>query len=460
MFALKGRLGLSPEWPDSSLASENQVWQGRREREWQRHSRDRERRQAPVRSRQRGAGPTERAQAIPRVPNVPVSNFSLTLDGGHKGLLENDERPSAPPPSPVSADITAQNGKTVNQNPVLALPAPRKPQARPSSPELVAPTREGSLMSARLNIFRPSRRHSEVGSGGEARFRRIRVGNTKPNPAGTTSPEQSPLVRPSTASLVLTRSADREVQGCQDARASADSCLQLSVYVKNQRSPIPDHDLMTFVDWLSAPPTTLSRLYPALTPPLSRLSIARLRTPPRAALLRTRLVAFASAGSSDARLSAWGCSSPLLRSKPLPSANIPSPPPSVPLLPPRPIPSLSPTRPPSPSINQTVTSTSPTRRPPTKPTSRSSPPAANFSSFSARKSTRPRSAKPAQPQPNKMSAPPPPTMNASLAPPAPRPAPSRNRPSSPSTTLPAAKATSTSAIPATSLSPSSTPPAT
>ena len=88
------------------------------------------------------------------------------------------------------------------------------------------------------------------------------AGNTKPNHVGTTPPEQSPLVRPPTASPVLARSAPRTraskrhdlilsrrerwvkhlwwaAQGSQDVGASAAGCLQPAVYVKNLPSANP-----------------------------------------------------------------------------------------------------------------------------------------------------------------------------------------------------------------------------
>ena len=66
------------------------------------------------------------------VPDAPVSNFTLSLDGGHKGLLENKPNLCAHPLH-VTADITGQNGKTANQNPLLSTPVRQEAsQARPS----------------------------------------------------------------------------------------------------------------------------------------------------------------------------------------------------------------------------------------------------------------------------------------------------------------------------------------
>ena len=59
------------------------------------------------------------------VPDAPVSNFSLTLDGGSKGLLQNNTN-LCKHPLHVSADIAGQNGKTANQNPVLSTPCGKK----------------------------------------------------------------------------------------------------------------------------------------------------------------------------------------------------------------------------------------------------------------------------------------------------------------------------------------------
>jgi hypothetical protein len=55
------------------------------------------------------------------VPDAPVSRVVLSFDGGHKGLLENSPGLCSHPLH-VTADITAQNGKTANQNPVLSTP--------------------------------------------------------------------------------------------------------------------------------------------------------------------------------------------------------------------------------------------------------------------------------------------------------------------------------------------------
>ncbi len=55
------------------------------------------------------------------VPDAPVSHFTLSLDGGHRGLLENSTNLCSQPLHAIAA-ITAQNGRTANQNPVLGIP--------------------------------------------------------------------------------------------------------------------------------------------------------------------------------------------------------------------------------------------------------------------------------------------------------------------------------------------------
>ncbi len=60
------------------------------------------------------------------VPDAPVSRFALTLDAGHKSLLETSAKSLCAHPLHVSVDITGQNGKTANQNPVLTTPCGKK----------------------------------------------------------------------------------------------------------------------------------------------------------------------------------------------------------------------------------------------------------------------------------------------------------------------------------------------
>ncbi len=62
-------------------------------------------------------------------PDAPVSNFTLTLDGGNKGLLQNNTNLCAHTLH-VTADITGQNGKTANQNPLLQTPCRKKHHKR------------------------------------------------------------------------------------------------------------------------------------------------------------------------------------------------------------------------------------------------------------------------------------------------------------------------------------------
>jgi hypothetical protein len=59
-------------------------------------------------------------------PDAPVSNFSLTLDAGNKGLLQNNTN-LCKHSLRVSADIPGQNGKTANQkSPELQTPCKKK----------------------------------------------------------------------------------------------------------------------------------------------------------------------------------------------------------------------------------------------------------------------------------------------------------------------------------------------
>ena len=59
------------------------------------------------------------------VPDAPVSNFTLNLDGGGKGLLQNDTN-LCKHALHATADIAGQNGKTANQNPVLGTSCAKK----------------------------------------------------------------------------------------------------------------------------------------------------------------------------------------------------------------------------------------------------------------------------------------------------------------------------------------------
>jgi len=66
------------------------------------------------------SGSTGRTQATARVPDAPVSRFTPTLDGGSKGLLENSDVCAST--EHVNVQMTGQNGKTANQNPILETP--------------------------------------------------------------------------------------------------------------------------------------------------------------------------------------------------------------------------------------------------------------------------------------------------------------------------------------------------
>ena len=77
-LSLRGT-GFGPERPAPLGASENQAWQGRREREGRRPSRDPGRRQAPVCSRADGAGPTGRARPPAVPPATPDLGFAAVF---------------------------------------------------------------------------------------------------------------------------------------------------------------------------------------------------------------------------------------------------------------------------------------------------------------------------------------------------------------------------------------------
>jgi hypothetical protein len=67
--------------------------------------------------RDRGVGP--------HVPDAPVSHFTLALDGGSKGLLENSPGLCSATQH-VSFRMTCPNGKSANHNPVLKTPCSKK----------------------------------------------------------------------------------------------------------------------------------------------------------------------------------------------------------------------------------------------------------------------------------------------------------------------------------------------
>ncbi len=58
-------------------------------------------------------------------PDVPISRFTLDLDGGSKGLLQNNTNLCAHALH-VTADLAGQNGKTANQSSVLRTPCAKK----------------------------------------------------------------------------------------------------------------------------------------------------------------------------------------------------------------------------------------------------------------------------------------------------------------------------------------------
>ena len=75
------RRGFDPESPGLRLASENQAWEGRREREWQRHSRNRGRTQArglqPPRSGLDRRGGSRTSRLLSENPAISLSSSSL-----------------------------------------------------------------------------------------------------------------------------------------------------------------------------------------------------------------------------------------------------------------------------------------------------------------------------------------------------------------------------------------------
>jgi hypothetical protein len=63
------------------------------------------------------------------VPDVPVSTFTLELQGGKKGLLENSENICAKPQH-ANAEFTGQNGKIHDIKPLIANGCKKKPKKR------------------------------------------------------------------------------------------------------------------------------------------------------------------------------------------------------------------------------------------------------------------------------------------------------------------------------------------
>ena len=61
------------------------------------------------------------------VPDAPVSRFTLSMQGGAKGLLENSENICAKPQHAI-VDFTAQNGKIDDFNPLIANSCKKRPK--------------------------------------------------------------------------------------------------------------------------------------------------------------------------------------------------------------------------------------------------------------------------------------------------------------------------------------------
>lgn len=75
------------------------------------------------------SGSTDRTQATARVPDALVSNFTLTIDGGNKDLLQNDT-PICKHSLQVTTDIAGQNGKRQTQDSVLSMPCAQSDKRR------------------------------------------------------------------------------------------------------------------------------------------------------------------------------------------------------------------------------------------------------------------------------------------------------------------------------------------
>ena len=63
------------------------------------------------------------------VPDAPVDRFTLSLDGGKRGLLENSES-LCRGPLYASARLVGQNGKTASQTLLLQTPCPKRAEAK------------------------------------------------------------------------------------------------------------------------------------------------------------------------------------------------------------------------------------------------------------------------------------------------------------------------------------------
>jgi hypothetical protein len=76
------------------------------------------------------------------IPDAPVSKFTLSLDGGNKGLLFSSENLCKKRQVAV-AKIGAQNGKSANQRPLLALPCGSKVRHKRHRGSHLSPKRVG-----------------------------------------------------------------------------------------------------------------------------------------------------------------------------------------------------------------------------------------------------------------------------------------------------------------------------
>jgi hypothetical protein len=68
---------------------------------------------------------------FPAVPDAPVSKFTLSLDGGNKGLLVNSANLCSSPQR-INVKMVGQNGKTTNETPLLTTPCGQKKAKRRS----------------------------------------------------------------------------------------------------------------------------------------------------------------------------------------------------------------------------------------------------------------------------------------------------------------------------------------
>lgn len=66
-------------------------------------------------------GSTDRTQRAFRVPDAPVSKFTLSLDGGNKGLLVSSEN-LCHAPQVATVKMAGQNGKNANANVTIQTP--------------------------------------------------------------------------------------------------------------------------------------------------------------------------------------------------------------------------------------------------------------------------------------------------------------------------------------------------